>query len=239
MSAIGSIFPNKISGLSGWWDASDYKSLAIGTAVATWNDKTGNNNLTKAGSGAGLTALDPGGFPCITTGQDTNYYRKTGITTFTGASGFTIFSVFSRPTYTGSTADAQFGHKLLYDGSSEASSAIIQGNTGKGVFVKTFGNGRGGNGTYTVNRRIIGMSKASTSGNGTYTYENQNVPGILLSQVACAAFTNSCILTIAQGENPSGSLGYHFETIIYNRVLTEAEYRDVLYYLRTKYSTPA
>ena len=236
MGAIGFILPSKISGLSGWWDASDYKDLALGTAVSTWVDKTGNNNLTKSGSGAGLTALDPGGFPCITTGNNSNYYRKTGITTFTGAVGFTIFSVFSRPTYAGTTADAQFSHELLYDGTNDASVGQIQSNTNMGVRIKTYGHGKAGNGSYTVDKRIIVMSKAPTSGNNTYSYDNHYTPREILSAVACSAFTNSCSLTIAKGENPGGTLGYHFETIIYNRQLTEAEFNDVLYYLRTKYN---
>ena len=67
--AAGGFDPRAISGITGWWDASDSATVTLnGTTVAEWRDKSGNSrHLTQSTAANQPTYLasDTGGMPSV------------------------------------------------------------------------------------------------------------------------------------------------------------------------------
>lgn len=100
--------PLSISGLVGWYDASDYSTLTFGTrggipTVTAWADKSGlGNHGVEGGTAANkIIYSSAGGGGIVWPDQSHGQYFQTSLIPATGAGGRTVLAVVSNPDATG------------------------------------------------------------------------------------------------------------------------------------------
>lgn len=108
-SSPGAFLPSDIPGLVLWLDADDATTFTfgVGTAVAQWNDKSGQGNHVSQGTAANQpirTAAQLNGKPTVVFDGSNDVLSKSSATGFTGIANFTCYMVLNR-TFTSSNRD--------------------------------------------------------------------------------------------------------------------------------------
>lgn len=241
--------PTSLSGLQGWYDASDAASITDtgAGAVSQWNDKSGNvRHLTQGTGGArpttgtnsqnGLNVLtfDSGDFLAAATAADWKFLHATG--------GSTTFFVANYTTGTktvlGTAAYSTSSTGVVMAGNGGAFYSIGVRGGGAANYEDTSATWAGG--AYNV------VAVRLDTGNGTAASRCQiNIDGGASTgnnALTNAASTSNPAFALHVGRVTSGGanpfIGQIAEIIIYNTLLGTSDRQLVEAYLKTKWGTP-
>jgi hypothetical protein len=235
----GGFNPSDISGLVGWWDASDSGTITSSNGdVSQWDDKSASGlNVSNAGSNVPQTGINTLNSLNVFSFDSGDRLDVTPVTKICN-SAFSIFTVFRK---TGANASSGFeAHPF----------AMSSGFVGRPF--------TGWSNSATTSRYYIGTSSStgfaslrSATSWGIWTLTAQDTSGsALLSQRVDGAFDHSATLTPSGGWSTASQRvtiasrddggvqlrGDIAEIVVYDTLLSAGDISDVETYLNTKWA---
>ena len=247
----GSNTPTTVSGLVGWYDASDSSTITTATAVAQWNDKSSlGNNVTPQSAGVDptLQATTLNGLSTIrfpnpaVTGVDALVDTAFTPTTMTATTIFIVHAVQSMPAGFGRTLgfwsgsnDYIHGIDIGAPGAAQASFDVryiegaypIGGSSQTNLLTASTAFG-----TYVLERDQASSTNVNVAVNGT-------LEGTRASTTAGPIATSEFGIGTSMSGSYLSSNESIAEVVIYNQTLARQEYQFVEGYLACKWGLQA